>query len=41
VFLLPAGTPGGPLEQLRAIAASEGISNRIVGLETGEQRILY
>ena len=33
--------PNGPLEQLLAIAASEGISNRIVGLEAGEQRILY
>jgi N-acyl-phosphatidylethanolamine-hydrolysing phospholipase D len=33
--------PEGPLEQLRAIAASEGISDRIIGLETGEQRIIY
>jgi N-acyl-phosphatidylethanolamine-hydrolysing phospholipase D len=33
--------PESPLEQLRAIAATEGISDRIVGLEIGEQRILY
>ena len=33
--------PNGPLEQLRVIAAREGISNRIVGLEAGEQRIIY
>ena len=33
--------PETPLEQLRAIAKDEGISDRIVGLEIGEQRILY
>jgi len=33
--------PQGPLEQLSAIAATEGISDRIIGLEIGEQRILY
>ena len=33
--------PEAPLEQLRALAASEGISDQIVGLEVGEQRILY
>jgi len=33
--------PIGPLEQLRDIAKSEGIFDRIVGLETGEQKILY
>jgi N-acyl-phosphatidylethanolamine-hydrolysing phospholipase D len=33
--------PEAPLEQLRAIAKNEGISDRIVGLEIGEQRILY
>jgi L-ascorbate metabolism protein UlaG (beta-lactamase superfamily) len=33
--------PLGPLDQLRAAAADEGISDRIVGLEVGEQRILY
>jgi L-ascorbate metabolism protein UlaG (beta-lactamase superfamily) len=33
--------PQGPLDQLRAAAADEGISNQIVGLEVGEQRILY
>ncbi len=36
-----SANPNSPLEQLRAIAASEGISNRIVGLEAGEQGILY
>ena len=33
--------PQDPLDQLRAIAATDGISDRIVGLEIGEQRILY
>ncbi len=33
--------PQGPLDQLRAAAADKGISGRIVGLEVGEQRILY
>jgi N-acyl-phosphatidylethanolamine-hydrolysing phospholipase D len=33
--------PNSPLEQLRAFAASEGFSNRIIGLEIGEQHILY
>jgi N-acyl-phosphatidylethanolamine-hydrolysing phospholipase D len=33
--------PQGPLDQLRAAAADKGISDRIVGLEAGEQRILY
>jgi hypothetical protein len=33
--------PLGPLDQLRAAATDEGISDRIVGLEVGEQRILY
>jgi N-acyl-phosphatidylethanolamine-hydrolysing phospholipase D len=33
--------PEGPMEQLRTAAANEGISDRIVGLEIGEQRILY
>jgi L-ascorbate metabolism protein UlaG (beta-lactamase superfamily) len=33
--------PEGPLEQLRAIAAGEGISDQIIGLEIGEQRIIY
>ena len=33
--------PNSPLEQLRSIAASEGIAHRIIGLEIGEQRILY
>jgi L-ascorbate metabolism protein UlaG (beta-lactamase superfamily) len=33
--------PHGPLDQLRAAAANKGISNRIVGLDVGEQRILY
>ena len=32
--------PQGPLDQLRAAAANEGISDRIIGLEVGEQRIL-
>jgi N-acyl-phosphatidylethanolamine-hydrolysing phospholipase D len=33
--------PQGPLDQLRAAAAEEGVFDRIVGLEVGEQRILY
>lgn len=33
--------PESSLELLRAAAANQGISNRIVGLEIGEQRIFY
>lgn len=33
--------PQDPLDQLRVAAANEGISDRIVGLQVGEQRILY
>jgi len=33
--------PDSPMEVLRAAAANEGLSNRIVELQTGEQRILY
>jgi len=33
--------PEAPLEQLRAAAASKGITERIVALKVGEQRILY
>ena len=33
--------PNGPLEILNMDAAQQGISDRIVGLEVGEQRILY
>jgi L-ascorbate metabolism protein UlaG (beta-lactamase superfamily) len=33
--------PQNPLEILRSVAAQEGISERIVELEVGEQRILY
>jgi hypothetical protein len=33
--------PDSPMELLRAAAANEGISSRIVGLQVGEQRILY
>jgi N-acyl-phosphatidylethanolamine-hydrolysing phospholipase D len=33
--------PQGPLDQLRAAAADQGISDRIVGLGVGEQQILY
>lgn len=33
--------PAAQLEQLRAVAVEEGITDRIVGLEVGEQRILF
>jgi L-ascorbate metabolism protein UlaG (beta-lactamase superfamily) len=33
--------PQGPIDQLRASAANEGISGQIIGLDAGEQRILY
>jgi N-acyl-phosphatidylethanolamine-hydrolysing phospholipase D len=36
-----AANPDSPLVQLRTIAASEGISDRVIGLEAGEQKILY
>jgi L-ascorbate metabolism protein UlaG (beta-lactamase superfamily) len=36
-----AANPEGPLELLRATAANQGISSRIIELEVGQQRILY
>jgi L-ascorbate metabolism protein UlaG (beta-lactamase superfamily) len=36
-----SANPESPLDQLRETAANQGISDRIVGLKVGEQRILY
>jgi N-acyl-phosphatidylethanolamine-hydrolysing phospholipase D len=36
-----AANPEGPLELLRAAAANQGISSRIIELDVGQQRILY
>jgi N-acyl-phosphatidylethanolamine-hydrolysing phospholipase D len=33
--------PNEPINRLRELAASEGLSDKIVGLEIGEQRVLY
>ena len=33
--------PNEPIKRLRELAASEGLSDKIVGLEIGEQRIVY
>jgi len=33
--------PESPLEQLRSAAAHQGISDRIIELEVGGQRVLY
>jgi hypothetical protein len=33
--------PRGPIDQLHTAAVDKGISDQIIGLEVGEQRILY
>ena len=33
--------PNEPINRLRELAAKEGLTDKIVGLEIGEQRILY
>ena len=41
LFYGPATNPTGPIDQLREIAAQENIGERIIGLQVGEQRVLY
>ena len=41
VFYGPATNPNEPIDRLRQLAAAEGLLDKIVGLEIGEQRIIY
>jgi N-acyl-phosphatidylethanolamine-hydrolysing phospholipase D len=41
LFYGPATNPNGPLDQLREMAAQEHVAERIIGLQVGEQRVLY
>ncbi len=41
LFYGPDTNPNGPLDRLREVAAQQNMSDRIIGLGIGEQRVLY
>lgn len=41
VFYGPATNPTEPIDRLRELAAQEGLTDKLVGLEIGEQRVVF